>query len=160
GKKVKVSYLRKELRCGYGDSRVVRVAAIPYEDRRFTMLILLPYERGDLEDLEKSLTTDNFTKWTSKLREQRLELKVPKFRFESEFSLKDTLSQLGASSVFGVDTADLTGICAEDAGVFLSDVRQRTFIEVNENGTEAAAATATGGFFGGMRRSDPNRVIP
>ncbi len=161
--KTKVNYMRKEMRCDYRDSRVVRVAAIPYENDRFTMLFVLPNEGRKLADLEKSLHDEQFRKWTTGLEKHRLDVRIPNFRFESGFSLKDALGGLGAHAMFASGVADLSGICTESQahGVYIGDVLQRTFIEIDEDGTEAAAVTAGGGFFGGgFRPNQTNRPIP
>ncbi len=155
--------MRKEMRCDYRDSRVVRVAAIPYENDRFTMLFVLPNEGRKLADLEKSLHDEQFRTWTTGLEKQRLELRIPKFKFENARSLKDSLAELGVQSLFTAGVADLSGLSptAPEGLLCVGDVRQNTFIAVDEDGTEAAAATAGGGFFGGgIRPNQTNRPIP
>ena len=94
-----------------------------------------------MEDLEWDLQESDFLPMFEKnKRESLVELMIPKFKIESKINLKDILSNLGMEKMFQPSTAGLHGI--SDEVLFVSDVIQKAFIEVDETGTEAAAATA------------------
>ena len=94
-----------------------------------------------MEDLERDLQESDFLPMFEKnKRESLVELMIPKFKIESKINLKDILSNLGMEKMFQPSTAGLHGI--SDEVLFVSDVIQKAFIEVDETGTEAAAATA------------------
>ncbi|XP_063056420.1 leukocyte elastase inhibitor-like [Engraulis encrasicolus] len=121
---------------------VMQVVELPYTDPQLSMVILLPPE-GTLDTVMSQLTISKLLEWTdpSKLRRQNVHVYLPRFKMESSFSLKDTLTALGMGSLFDCDDADLTGISG-DGGLFLSAVEHNAWCEVNEEGTEAAAATS------------------
>ena len=94
-----------------------------------------------MEDLEKDLQESDFLPIFEKnKRESLVELIIPKFKIESKINLKNILSNLGMEKMFQPSTTGLKGI--SDEVLFVSDVIQKAFIEVDETGTEAAAATA------------------
>ena len=94
-----------------------------------------------MEDLEKDLQESDFLPiFEMNKRESLVELMIPKFKIESKINLKNILSNLGMEKMFQPSTTGLKGI--SDAVLFVSDVIQKAFIEVDETGTEAAAASA------------------
>ncbi|XP_063056421.1 leukocyte elastase inhibitor-like [Engraulis encrasicolus] len=121
---------------------VMQVVELPYTDPQLSMVILLPPE-GTLDTVMSKLTISKLLEWTdpSKLQRENVHVYLPRFKMESSFSLKDTLTALGMGSLFDCDDADLTGISG-DGGLFLSAVEHNAWCEVNEEGTEAAAATS------------------
>lgn len=107
----------------------------------FHFTLLCSYSRYGLEDLEKDLQESDFLPIFEKnKRESLVELMIPKFKIESKINLKNILSNLGMEKMFQPSTTGLKGI--SDEALFVSDVIQKAFIEVDETGTEAAAATA------------------
>lgn len=114
---------------------------IPYEGNRrnFSMCIFLPDSRYGLAKVEKSLTLDTMNKMLDTAHREMVNLKLPKFKLEYQNMLVDTLKSLGIEDIFELGKADLSGITeAED--LFVSDVAHMAVIEVNEEGTVAAAA--------------------
>jgi serpin B len=113
---------------------------LPYSGKDLSMVVLLPHKPDGLADLEKKLNAELFHAALRRLMpEPRLEVTLPKFQTTSEFSLKQALEALGMKQAFskGADLSGLTG--APD--LFISDVVHKAFVDVNEQGTEAAAAT-------------------
>ncbi|XP_035981457.1 leukocyte elastase inhibitor-like [Fundulus heteroclitus] len=118
----------------------------PYKGKELSMLIILPKEIEDdttgLEKLEKHLTYEKFMEWTHPDKMESYELKVmlPRFKLEEAYDLKEVLSSMGMKDAFDETKCDLTGMsgCKE---LFLSKVSHKAFVEVNEEGTEAAATT-------------------
>jgi serpin B len=104
------------------------------------MLILLP-EQGKLKQLENQLTTDKLTKWAGELVEIEVRVLIPRFKMTRRFNLTRTLYAMGMTDVFDAQRADLSGMDGKKGTLFISDVFHKAFVDVNEEGTEAAAAT-------------------
>ncbi|XP_051731590.1 leukocyte elastase inhibitor-like [Ctenopharyngodon idella] len=124
----------------------LQVLELPYK-QELSMLILLPNETQDGSDpllkLESELTLDKLLDWTNTdemTTWMDIRVHLPKFKLEVESSLSKILQEMGMSSVFQETKADLAGMSSQD-GLFISAVVHKAFVEVNEEGTEAAAAT-------------------
>jgi serpin B len=119
----------------------VQVLELPYaRDGSLSMIILLPKQVDGLADLEKRLTAENLQTWTDELQPQRVAVWLPKFKMTSEFSLSDALKAMGMPLAFS-DQADFSGMSTQER-LFISAVIHKAFVDVDEEGTEAAAATA------------------
>lgn len=112
---------------------------LPYVGEKLSMLAFLPKEVDGLAEFEKSLTARNLTQWLPQLHRQEVVVTLPKFTITADFMLKDVLATLGMPLAFG-DDADFSGISAEKT-LALSAVIHKAYVDVNEEGTEAAAAT-------------------
>jgi serpin B len=135
----------------------LKVLEMPYVGNRLSMIILLPEKADGLSELEQRLKWENLQKWLSSVSfsEYPVQVSLPKFKVSGEFELKQTLSQLGMSSAFD-ESADFSGMNGKK-DLSLSTVVHKTFVSVNESGTEAAGATAVvGGTRGGGRRFQAN----
>jgi serpin B len=110
-----------------------------YDGRELSMVLLLP-EAGHFEEFEASLSADRVDSIIRDLENKRIALTLPKFKFESEFSLADTLAALGMPIAFtgAADFSGMTGTPELQIGAVL----HKAFVSVDEAGTEAAAATA------------------
>ena len=106
------------------------------------MVVLLPKKVDGLADLEKDLTADKLAGWIGKLHKQEVIVALPKFKTEQRFSLRDTLSEMGMKLAFDDQKADLSGMAGKPGDLYISKVIHQAYIDVNEEGTEAAAATA------------------
>jgi len=113
---------------------------LPYGDEKFSMTILLPNEQTVLDSLIDQFTPENWAGWMASFSEAKGILMLPKFKIEYEILLKDVLTNMGMGVAFS-DYADFTGI-NENGGLLISEVIHKTFVEVDEEGTEAAAVTA------------------
>ena len=139
-KKVTVPMMRQRGKFAYGVVGNVQVLELPYVGKDLSMFVLLPKEVDGLADLEKSLSEETLNTWTSGLREQTVEVLLPKFKMTSGFRLEKVLGAMGMPLAFS-DKADFSGMTGQ-RGLFISAVIHKAFIDVNEEGTEAAAATA------------------
>jgi len=112
----------------------------PVRPGETSMLILLP-RTGDLRPLEDSLTIQNLTEWRKQLRNEDVEVGLPKFRVEQKVELRKALTALGMKSAFDMAMADFSGMREHDS-LFIGDVIHKAVVETDEQGTVAAAATA------------------
>uniref|UniRef100_A0A8C2K1A5 Leukocyte elastase inhibitor n=2 Tax=Cyprinus carpio TaxID=7962 RepID=A0A8C2K1A5_CYPCA len=145
---VQMMYQKKKFPFRYIAEDELQVLELPYKQKELSMLILLPKETQDGSDpllkLESELTLDKLLDWTKRDKmatQMDIRVHLPKFKVEVESSLSEILQKMGMSSVFQETKADLTGMSSK-GGLFISAVIHKAFIEVNEEGTEAAAATA------------------
>lgn len=126
----------------YADLEELQVLELPYKGEEISMLILLP--KGSLESVEDSLTIEKLNELMRQMQETKLdEIYLPKFKIETKYFLKDALSRMGMPTIFSPAEADLSGISG-NRELYVSFVIHQAYIEVNEEGTEAAAATAVG----------------
>ena len=142
-KKVKVPMMSKrgsEVLFKYAETEKLQILEIPYEGEEISMLVLLPKYNNDIKDLEKSLTTESLSRWKSILKKQQVDIYLPKFSFNNRYLLNDKLKAMGMPSAFTHRTADFSGIDGTQ-NLFIQAVIHQSFVEVNEEGTEAAAAT-------------------
>jgi serpin B len=107
------------------------------------MTVLLPRPEIGLDSLCEQFTAGNWDKWTSSLAKSPGELFLPKFKLEYELTLNDALTSLGMGVAFDQGMADFTKINKERK-LYISEVKHKTFVDVNEEGTEAAAVTSVG----------------
>jgi serpin B len=126
----------------YFENNDMQMVQLPYEGKDLSMIVVLPKKVDGLAALEKQVTAASFTGWIGKLASQEVILALPRFKMTSEFSLKDVLSDLGMPTAFIPGKADLTGMNGTGPRLFISAVVHKAFVDVNEEGTEAAAATA------------------
>jgi serpin B len=118
---------------------------LPYGNGGFSMLVLLPNEGKTYTDVVSNLTSDNWAQWNSNLDTATVFVKLPKFKFSYEKKLNQNLTNLGMGIAFDQDNADFSGI-NETAQLYISFVLHKSFVDVNEEGTEAAAVTVVGIF--------------
>ncbi len=140
---VPLMHQKDDFRYWAGDG--LKVLELPYGKGDLAMLLLLPDELEGLSALEAKLTTENLSRWQLGLRNQDVRIDLPRFKLTSEFELADVLKAMGMTRAFTPREADLSGMSSEEE-LFLSAVIHKAFVDVNEEGTEAAAATAVGVF--------------
>ena len=125
---------------GYARSDGYQVVDVPYSWGEMSMTILLPDEGTTLEALEGSLDSEMFDRIIDDIETDYVTLTMPLFEFESEFSLDDTLAEMGMPDAFG-GGADFSGMTGS-RDLWISEIVHKAFVSVDEEGTEAAAATA------------------
>lgn len=123
----------------YKEDDNCRVLEMPYKGKEISMLILLPREAFGLEKVERVLMDGHLSDLTSGMRPRKVRVYFPKFKMTCEFELKKTLIAMGMSSAFN-DSADFSGMSAE--ALLIHEVIHKAFVEVHEEGAEAAAGTA------------------
>jgi len=114
---------------------------LPYEGKELSMVVLLPKQVDGLAAIEKSLGAAALAEWLGKMRRTEIVLTLPKFKTTAAFELNQTLAAMGMADAFSQTVADFSGMTAEER-LFISKVIHKAFVDVGEEGTEAAAATA------------------
>jgi serpin B len=126
----------------YAAADGLQILELPYgQSRSLSMLVLLPDSAEGLADLQKRLTDDNVQKWCESFTAETVEVHLPKFKLTAEFRLTDVLASMGMTLAFDSARADFSGISTVEP-LFISAVIHKAYVDVNEDGTEAAAATA------------------
>src|SRR5260221_7594084 len=137
---VTVKMMNQGMSAPYYAGNGYQAVELPYAGDTAAMDILVP-DAGNFDAFESTLNSDVFNTTLSNMQPSFTKLSLPKFTFESEFNLSDTLKSMGMTSAFDGDKADFSGMTAKH-DLFISDVIHKAFIAVDEKGTEAAAATA------------------
>jgi serine protease inhibitor len=136
-KKVKVPMMTQTKRFEYGEFEGFKALSLPYKGRELSLVVLLPDRIDGIRELEKKLSAENINNWVSSLNQEQVSVFFPKFKMTSEFGLARTMSQMGMPSAF-TPRADFSGM---GQGLFISEIFHKAFVDVDEKGTEAAAAT-------------------
>ncbi|MFA7194918.1 MAG: serpin family protein, partial [Candidatus Neomarinimicrobiota bacterium] len=137
-----VDMMRQAAEFYYYQNDDLQMVDLPYGDEKFSMTLILPAYETDINDFIAGITQSEWDSWMDSLSGEKtlVEVRLPRFSFEYKATLNDVLTALGMGPVFAMN-ADFTGINPL-GGLYISRVLHKTFIEVNEEGTEAAAATA------------------
>jgi len=139
GGQVSVPMMKQTEWFGYTEGEGYQAVELQYDGGEFSMVILLP-EAGNFQAFEEGLQAQQVCDIISGLQFTGVALTMPRFEFDSEFSLKDTLAGMGMPIAFS-DSADFSGMTGNPE-LFISDIIHKAFVAVDEAGTEAAAATA------------------
>lgn len=127
----------------YLENDLLQGVRLPYGDGSYAMMVLVPKVNHTVSELVLSLSVEQWEQWNSELNvEESLTVILPKLKLEKEYLLSEMLEAMGMSLAFA-DAADFSRM-TEGGGVRISDVKQKTFLQVDEMGTEAAAVTAIG----------------
>ena len=126
----------------YYEGDKFQAVSLPYGGKRVSMYIFLPAEGSRLSEFHNQLTAENWDTWMSGFRQTDGDIVVPRFKIEYEVDLNDALKALGMADAFAADRADFSGMLQTSQRAFISKVKHKTFAEVNEEGTEAAAVTS------------------
>ncbi len=141
-KKVKVPMMSiREKRFNYLENDELQLVELPYAGQEISMLVLLP--KNDLTSLEPGLTAEKLNEYKKQLRSEKIDIYLPKFKFETKYMMggkQGILGRMGMPTAFSPTEADFSGINGR-RDFYLSEVVHQAFVEVNEEGTEAAAAT-------------------
>ena len=139
GATTQASFMNQTSHFAYAETPSAQILEMRYAGTEIAFDVLLPKTLTGLPDLEKSLTPENLTGWLGSLASRNVQLSLPKFRAESAFSLGKVLSTMGMPTAF-TGRADFSGIDPK-RGLAISEVVHKAFVDVAEQGTEAAAAT-------------------
>lgn len=157
-KSVDVPMMHQIEHFSYADNDDLQVVELPYNANALSMVIILPRKADGLAGVEKNLTNANIGKWLKELKRTEVDLTMPKFKFSSDFGLADTLKAMGMTDAFDANKADFSGMTDKEK-LFISAVIHKAFVAVDEEGTEAAAATAVIMDSGGSFKPEEAKVF-
>jgi serpin B len=140
-KKLDILMMNKEANFKYKKEKDLQVLELPYKGQDLSMLILLPDKIDGITKLEKEISYKNLKRWTSGLAFQNVWLTLPKFKITNNAELSKIFVNMGMSVPFSPKNADFSGISLPKR-LYISAIFHKAFVDVNEKGTEAAAATA------------------
>jgi serpin B len=140
GTKVNVPLMGQSAEFPHGRLQDLQVLELPYAGKELSMVIVLPDKADGLPAIEQSLTPSRLAAWLACCEPSTLHVTLPRFTITTPLSLADTLAKMGMPAAFS-GKADFSGMTGK-RDLFISDVIHKAFVEVNEEGTEAAAATA------------------
>jgi serpin B len=139
---VNVPTMTQTAELNYLEGDTFQLLELPYADKELSMLVLLPKKANGLARLEKALTQEKLAEWQGKMRPANIVVYLPKFKITGSFELKTVLLAMGMERAFDMERADFSGMNGVSGPLFIQDVIHKTFVDVNEEGTEAAGATA------------------
>ncbi|KFP74302.1 PREDICTED: serpin B12-like, partial [Acanthisitta chloris] len=146
-KPVQMMYQKGKFKLGYIEEVGAQILELPYAQKSLSMVILLPGDTADgsvsgLEQIESTVTSENLMLWASseQMFESTVEVYLPRFKLEDTFNLNEVLQEMGMTDIFTESKVDLSAMSFAKSLV-LSNVVHKTYMEVNEEGTEAAAGT-------------------
>jgi serpin B len=139
GRKIDVPMMNQSHKFGYMETESFQGLEMPYVDNDLSMIIFLPKRPNGLADFEKALSAENLTKWLNGFNRHRIRVSIPKFTLTERFGLNEVLQSMGMTDAF-TDKADFSGMNGKKE-LFISAVIHKAFVAVDEEGTEAAAAT-------------------
>jgi serpin B len=142
GQKVNVPMMYQTEKLGYREVNNIQVLEMPYVNNDLSMVILLPKKLDGINELEKDLTNDNLAGWIADLHKRKVQVFFPRFKMTSEFELANVLGAMGMPDAFS-RKADFSGMNGNHE-LSISAVVHKAYVDVNEEGTEAAAATGVG----------------
>jgi serpin B len=143
GGTMKTPMMRVEHEFDYLANDDFQAVRLPYGNQRFVMYVLLPRKQDGVADLAAKLGESTWRQWKGRFANRKGTVELPKFTLTYEARLNDALSQMGMGIAFS-DDADFSRIHPPPPTLKISDVEHRTYIKVDETGTEAAAATSVG----------------
>ncbi|XP_035507236.2 probable serpin E3 [Scophthalmus maximus] len=147
GSAIKVPMMYQATEVSFGQFRTASdqrytVLELPYLGRSLSLMVVLPSDRKTpLSSLDSQLNARQLESWDAGLRRTKMDVFLPRFRMQNKFNLRAVLPAMGISDAFNPTAADFTGISV-DEGLYVSDAFHEVRIEVTEDGTKAAAATA------------------
>jgi len=141
GTDVGARIMRRTHRFRYAEDGDVQVLDMPYRGGALSMLVVLPRTREGLSAVEQRLTPAVLKGWVDALEGRKVAVRFPRFEYASTFDLTNTLGAMGMADAFSATRADFSGM-TESEPLFIGLVVHKAFVKVNEEGTEAAAATA------------------
>ncbi|MDJ0973005.1 MAG: serpin family protein [Planctomycetota bacterium] len=136
----KADFMRRVGRYRHAELDGVQILELPYRGNQLSMAVFLPRAEDGLATLENRLMKQDLAGWSGKLQSRLVDVRFPKFEFTTSKELTRVLSNLGMPSAFNARTADFSGMTKKER-LFIGAVLHKAFVGVDEEGTEAAAAT-------------------
>jgi serpin B len=145
GSKATVPLMYHSGHYSYAETSDAQAVSLPYKGNDLSMLVLLPRKPDGIGKLQDSLTGASLAEWTGKLKpEPAVRVYLPRFKAETRYELGKTLAAMGMPDAFDANKADFSGMQSGPEKLCIGFVIHKAFVDVNEEGTEAAAATVVG----------------
>ncbi|NQU51073.1 MAG: serpin family protein [Bacteroidetes bacterium] len=139
---LEIPMMNKEDKLNYSSNELLQAIELPYGNGHYNMVLLLPEDGKTSQNIIEELSTENWKNWMADFEtKDNVVVTMPRFKFAFDTRLKEVLKEMGMLKAFSPTLADFTGI-ANDENLHISSVLHKSFIDVNENGSEAAAVTA------------------
>ena len=142
GDEIEVPTMQQSHGFNYFENEKLQILEMPYIGDKLSMVVFLPKRPDGLKELEGLVAAASIKEWLSSLSMKTVHVEFPKFKMASEFSLGNTLKFMGMADAFDNKKADFSGIVPDKTEFYISEVVHKAYVDVNEEGTEAAAATA------------------
>jgi len=157
GTALEIPMMNKLDKVPYMSGDLFKAVSIPYGSGKYDMIVLLPVGGNTSQDVIDNLNSDNWKSWMQSFEmTDRVDITMPRFKFAFEAGLNDVLKVMGMQKAFIPELADFSGITDDD--LYISMIKHKSYIDVNENGTEAAAVT--GIVFSTTSIGDEPPVVP
>ncbi|MGQ8335940.1 serpin family protein [Sunxiuqinia sp. A32] len=140
GNEIQVPTMFIEENFNYLNKEEFELLEMPYGGKKYSMLIFLPHENYEVDDVINQLTPSNMEDWMDNMNGWNKKVFLPKFEFTYENSLVDNLKALGMTDAFDASLSNFSGI-SDRNDLYISEVKHKSYIKVDERGTEAAAVT-------------------
>ena len=137
GAKKQLPMMSRQGNYRYYETSQFQAISLPYSDERLSLYVFLP--KSNLVEFQKTLTAQNWRTWMKQFSSRQGQIQLPRFKMDYDVELKTALSAIGMGIAFD-DAADFSGL--SKAATKIDQVKHKTFVEVNEEGTEAAAVTS------------------
>lgn len=138
---VTTKFMRKSSRFGYAEREGVQIAALPYRGETMEMVVILPAAGTPLSEVEAKLDADKLSEWLAAPEPMQVAVTLPRLHLETTFDLGGELAAMGMPTAFSAK-ADFSGMTTNATPLCISKVLHKAYLDVDEEGTEAAAATA------------------
>lgn len=138
---IQAPMMHQKSKFNYSEDGNVQTLELPYSGQKLSMLVIVPKKIDGLQNLEETLTKDSLEGWTRDASERNVAVYLPRFKVTSEFRLDEELKSMGIKDAFDMNKANFAGMDGNPNWLYIGAVLHKAFINVNEEGTEAAAAT-------------------
>lgn len=156
GSEIQVAMMQNEAGFRYLENDLLRAVEMPYGRGNYSMVCMLPREDQEVGDLIQQLNADNWSQWIQDMDSTTVQVHLPRFSFEYGKTLNELLKAMGMEDAFDPSKSDFSGINPDRKDLHISEVKHKTFVEVDEKGTEAAAVTSV---TVGVTSADPQPVV-
>lgn len=148
-KAVKVQMMHTKEEFPYTETKDFQLLEMPYKGNEISMIVILPKKVDGLKNIEEKINASLLRSLLSKLSEREVIVYFPKFKFEKEYDIAGYLQKMGMKYAFEPGLADFSGISGRK-DIFISKIKHKAYVKVDEEGTEAAAATVVVGVMGAV----------
>ena len=126
----------------YYENETFQSVSLPYGKGRMSLYIFLPRKDINIDTFQQQLASENWQQWMNQFQMRQGSVQLPRFKFDYDIQLNNALKSLGMDAAFDGSRADFSNMSS--ASLVINEVKHKTFVEVNEQGTEAAASTSVG----------------